>query len=106
EMKSMFRNIIIPVLKEKKGKFYQKGFKLSGIGESQIAPHVTELEEKYPDLWIKTHPRLGLAVEVEISITCFDKAECEKMIDEVLEKLKNKVIYLGGKIKEEKVDYS
>jgi len=101
EMKKMFNNVIKPLLKEEQGKFYQKGFILSGIGESQIAPHVTELEEKNPELWIKTHPRVGLAVEVEISITCFDKPNCEELIDKVLTKLKETIQDLGGTIKKE-----
>jgi molybdenum cofactor synthesis domain-containing protein len=101
EMKKMFNNIIKPILKEEEGKFYQKGFILSGIGESQIAPYVTELEEKNPELWIKTHPRVGLAVEVEISVTCFDRPNCENLIDKVLKKLKQTVKNLGGIIKKE-----
>ncbi|MBD3212075.1 MAG: hypothetical protein GF311_05640, partial [Candidatus Lokiarchaeota archaeon] len=96
EMKKMFINIIKPILKEKEGSFHQKGFLLSGVGESQIAPYVTELEERNPELWIKTHPRVGLAVEVEISITCFDKPNCEDLIDNVLAELKNIVQDLGG----------
>jgi len=106
EMKSMFRNIITPILKENEGKFYQKGFTLSGIGESQIAPYVTKLEEENPDLWIKTHPRIGLAVKVEISITCFDKPDCKEKIEKVLKKLKKKVKDLGGKVEEEIDEYS
>ncbi|MHA2472558.1 MAG: molybdopterin-binding protein, partial [Promethearchaeota archaeon] len=72
EMKSIFRNIITPILKDKKGEFLEKGFLFSGIGESQIAPYTSELAQKYPQLWIKTHPRIGLSVEVEISITAFN----------------------------------
>ncbi len=98
EMKTIFRNVILPILKDKQGKFYQKGFIFSGIGESHIAPYVTELEEKYPDLWIKTHPRIGLSVEVEISITCFDKDTCEENINKALKKLKQIVKELDGKI--------
>jgi molybdenum cofactor synthesis domain-containing protein len=98
EMKTMFRNVILPILKDTQGKFYQKGFIFSGIGESQIAPYVTELEEKHPDLWIKTHPRIGLSVEVEISVTCFDKSTCEDQIDTVLKKLKQIVKDLDGTI--------
>lgn len=101
EMKKMFNNVIKPILKEEQGKFYQKGFILSGVGESQIAPYVSELEEKNPELWIKTHPRVGLAVEVEISITCFDKQNCEELIDKVLAKLKETIQDLGGTIKKE-----
>lgn len=103
EMKKMFRTVIKPILKEKQGKFYQDGFLFSGIGESQIAQYTTELEEKYPDLWIKTHPRIGLSVEVEISITCFDKPTCKEQIDTVLTKLKEIVKELGGTIKEESI---
>lgn len=101
EMKAMFSNIILPILKEKKGKFIQKGFIFQGIGESQIAPHVTKLENEHPKLWIKTHPRVGLAVEVELSVTCFNVKNGEQMVDEVIEKMKNKVLDLNGKIKSE-----
>lgn len=99
EMKKMFNNVIKPILKEEQGKFYQKGFIFSDVGESQIAPYVSELEERNPELWIKTHPRVGLAVEVEISITCFDKPKCEELINKVLDKLKNIVQNIGGTIK-------
>lgn len=103
EMKTMFRNVILPLLKDKQGKFYQKGFIFSGIGESQIAPYVTDLEETYPDLWIKTHPRVGLSVEVEISITCFDKPTCEEHIEQALTKLRKVVNELEGTIIKESI---
>ncbi|MHA2087743.1 MAG: competence/damage-inducible protein A, partial [Promethearchaeota archaeon] len=35
ELKAMFRNVITPILKERQGKFIEKGFSFSGIGESQ-----------------------------------------------------------------------
>ncbi|MFX1276257.1 MAG: competence/damage-inducible protein A, partial [Promethearchaeota archaeon] len=88
ELKAMFNNVILPILKEKKGKFIEKGFIFMGIGESQIAPYVSNFEEKYPQLWIKTHPRIGLSVEVELSITCFNVENGEQLMDKVIEKLK------------------
>ncbi|MHA2393697.1 MAG: competence/damage-inducible protein A [Promethearchaeota archaeon] len=100
EMKSMFRSIIIPILKEKKGKFIEKGFLFSGIGESQIAPYVSSLEDKYPQLWIKTHPKLGLSILVEISITAFNVENGEELADKVLHELRNVVLELGGEIKD------
>ncbi len=100
EMKSMFRNIIIPILKEEKGNFVEKGFTFMGIGESQIAPYITELEGKYPQLWIKTHPRVGLSVEVEVSITAFNVENGEELAEKVLEEIRDIVLKLKGKIKD------
>jgi nicotinamide-nucleotide amidase len=101
EMKSMFRNVITPFLKEKKGKFIEKGFIFTGIGESQIAPYITKLEQEYPKLWIKTHPRIGLSVEVELSITCFNVQNGEELVEEAIKKTKEIVYNLHGKIKSE-----
>lgn len=100
EMKAMFNQIILPLLKKKHGSFIERGFILTGIGESQLAPYVTELEEKYPKLWIKTHPRIGLAVEVELSVTCFNVENGKELVEEVISSMKSTVLELGGKIKE------
>ena len=99
EMKKIFNVVILPILKEKKGKFIEKGFIFCGIGESQIAPYVSEIEEKNPQLWIKTHPRVGISVEVEISITAFNVENGEELIDSALNELKEIVQKLKGKIK-------
>ncbi|MHA1986265.1 MAG: molybdopterin-binding protein [Promethearchaeota archaeon] len=98
ELKSMFRNVIMPILKEKQGKFIEKGFLFSGIGESQIAPYTGELEKKYPQLWIKTHPRIGLSVEVEISITAFNVENGEELVNKVLNEIEEIILTLKGKI--------
>jgi len=100
EMKSMFRNIINPILKEKRGKFIEDGFLFSGIGESQIAPYTTELEKKYPQLWVKTHPKIGLSVLVEVSITAFNVENGEDLVDKALNDLRDIVLNLKGEIKE------
>jgi len=100
EMKSIFRNIITPLLKEKKGKFIERGFLFSGIGESQIASYTSELENKYPQLWIKTHPRIGLSVEVEVSVTAFNVENGENLVDEALIEIKKIIKNLNGKLKE------
>ena len=36
EIKAMFRNVITPILKDQQGKFIERNFLFSGIGESQI----------------------------------------------------------------------
>ncbi len=98
ELKSIFRNVIIPILKEKQGKFIEKGFLFSGIGESQIAPYTSELEEKYPELWIKTHPRIGLSIEVEVSITAFNVENGDELVDKALNEIKDVILNLKGEI--------
>ena len=99
EMKSMFRNVITPILKENKGKFIEKGFIFAGIGESQIAPYITKLEEEFPQLWIKTHPRIGLSVEVELSITCFNVENGPELVEKAINKAKQIILNLNGRIK-------
>jgi molybdenum cofactor synthesis domain-containing protein len=98
ELKSIFRNVIIPILKEKQGKFIEKGFLFSGIGESQIAPYTSDLEKKYPQIWIKTHPRIGLSIEVEVSITAFNVENGEKLVDKALGEIKDIILSLKGEI--------
>jgi len=98
ELKSMFRNIITPILKDKQGRFIEKGFVFSGIGESQIAPYTGELEKKYPLICIKTHPRIGLSVEVEVSITAFNVEKGEQLVDRVLDEIEEIILSLNGKI--------
>jgi molybdenum cofactor synthesis domain-containing protein len=100
ELKSIFRNVITPILKEKRGKFIEKGFLFSGIGESQIAPYTGELEKEYPQLWIKTHPRIGLSVEVEVSITAFNVENGELLVAKALNEIRGIILSLNGKIKE------
>ncbi len=98
ELKSMFRIGILPLLKKKRGKFIEKGFIIEGIGESQISPYITEIEKKNPQLWIKTHPRIGLSVEVELSITAFNVENGEVLIDDILKEIKEIILKLDGKI--------
>ena len=98
ELKSMFRNIITPILKDKQGRFIEKGFVFSGIGESQIAPYTGDLEKKYPKLWIKTHPKIGLSVEIEVSITAFNVEKGEQLVDRVLDEIEEIILSLNGKI--------
>ena len=96
----MFREFVQPILSKKKGKFVEKGFRLNGIGESQLAPYITRLQEEHPKIWIKTHPLTEYGVTIEISITAFNLDEADNIIDSVLEKIKKIVIDLGGKILE------
>ena len=99
EMEAMFNNLISPILKAQKGKFIEKGFIFCGIGESQIAPFITEIGKRYPQLWLKTHPRIGISVEVELSITCFNVENGEEVVDKAIMEVEEIVRKLNGTIK-------
>ncbi|MBY8980442.1 MAG: competence damage-inducible protein A [Candidatus Lokiarchaeota archaeon] len=102
EMKVIFQNVVKPILKEKRGKFFEKGLFFMNIGESQIAPHVTKIENKYPQLWIKTHPRIGLSLEVELSITGFNLENGEELAEKALDEMREVILSLNGEIRERK----
>ncbi len=99
EMQAMFTNVIIPVLKDSKGQFIEKGFIFDGIGESEIAPYISEIKDRYPKIWIKTHPRISSTFEIELSITCFNVEDGESMVDKILEEIRVIIQKLKGKIK-------
>jgi len=96
ELKKMYREAIQPTLAKKKGKFIEKGFWIRDIGESQIAPHITTLQEKNPKVWIKTHTMTEYGVDLELSITAFNLNNASEIIDGILEEIKKIVTELGG----------
>ena len=98
EVKTMFRNYIQPILLKNKGNFVEKGFLLNGIGESQLAPYITELQKKNSKIWIKSHPKIEYGVTIEISITAFNLKNANQIIDSVIKEIKKIVIDLGGSI--------
>jgi molybdopterin-biosynthesis enzyme MoeA-like protein len=101
EMKGMFNSSVVNILKERKGKFVEKGFVFSGIGESQIAAYTGEMEKKYPEIWIKTHPRLGeFLSEIEVSITALNVENGEELVEKALNEVRNIVLKLKGEIKD------
>ncbi len=102
EMKAIFQTVVKPILKEKRGKFVEKGLFFMGIGESQIAPYITRIEHKNPRLWIKTHPRIGLSLEVELSITAFNVENGEELAEKALDDIREVILGLNGKIRERK----
>ncbi|TFH30062.1 MAG: hypothetical protein E4G98_02765, partial [Promethearchaeota archaeon] len=58
------------------GVFHQAGFIFLNLGESRFTELVYELKDDYPDIWIKTHPRMRMIAgkrqyEVELHLTSF-----------------------------------
>lgn len=56
EMKCMMKEYVLKVLPDL-GKYYEKKVSLEGVGESLLAETLKEIIRKYPDVYLKTHPR-------------------------------------------------
>ena len=53
-------------------------------------------------VWIKTHPRIGLSLEVELSITAFNLENGEELAEKALEEMREVILSLDGMIRERK----
>lgn len=56
EMKCMIKEYVLKVLPNL-GKYYEKKLVLERVGESLLANTLKEIVRKYPDIYLKTHPR-------------------------------------------------
>ncbi len=84
--------------------FYQGGFVFQNIGESKFTQIVYTLKDRYPDLWIKTHPRKSVAGqwELELHITSFqEEGDILDQMKAVYSLLKDHVLKTNGIISQE-----
>ncbi|MHA1744936.1 MAG: competence/damage-inducible protein A [Promethearchaeota archaeon] len=78
ELQAIFTDHVLPEIQKKMvgAHFYECGFRFSNLGESRFTEKIYEIKDKFPDLWIKTHPRRGPTSkqwEIELHITSFDE---------------------------------
>lgn len=91
EMKGMIEHDVISMLKEKfqTGRIIHKTLLTAGIGESMIAEHIKDFEEKLPpNLRLAYLPNYGM-VRLRLTATGSDQAEME--VDKEFEKLQSLV---------------
>jgi Predicted nucleotide-utilizing enzyme related to molybdopterin-biosynthesis enzyme MoeA len=100
EMESVLENFLLSFLRNKPALFYEeRSFKVRGIMESVLAPHVTSLVKKY-NLYIKTHPR-GRELnepylEVQIAGSSKDKGELSARLASCEAELRDICVRMGG----------
>jgi len=98
ELKGIFKQHIIPILKKDAGKFIERTLFFQGIGESEVAPMISSIQKQFPEIYLKTHPKLTEQLDIELSITAFNIENAEEIINQVLKIIKKKIIELDGKI--------
>lgn len=114
EFQAIFNDHVIPLMQPytSTGAFHQAGFIFLNLGESRFTELIYEIKDDYPDIWIKTHPRLRIVAghrryEVELHLTSFSTApNITDQMHELYEKLKIYVFQSGGQILEESNEFS
>ncbi|MHA1111604.1 MAG: competence/damage-inducible protein A [Promethearchaeota archaeon] len=108
ELQSAFNHYVVPLLQHSESHYLQAGFIFEKVGESQVAAAIDEIQEKYPEVWIKTHPRIvtGVPICVELHLTSFINSPSHeeitnrsKIIIEIRDSIKKIVENKGGLVR-------
>jgi len=106
ELKAIFSDHIIPELREKnfagKGEFHECSFIFHNLPESKLGEKIYEIKDKYPEIWIKTHPHKRtinnhLKYAVELHLTSFsNQKNISQEINDLCNILHDSVQEMGG----------
>ena len=106
ELQSIFSDNIIPELKEEKfaekGVFHECSFIFHNLSESKLGQKIVEIKNKFPEIWIKTHPhkrmiKNHLNYAVELHLTSFsNKENISKDMNNLYHILHDSVKEMGG----------
>jgi nicotinamide-nucleotide amidase len=98
EMKALFSEAVVPLLKQASGKsrFYEKSIFVDGVMESSLAPLIDRVMRDNVGVYVKSHPKGregGPHIEVHVSAMVDDGGRAE-------EKLRRAVVQLSGLVGE------
>jgi molybdopterin-biosynthesis enzyme MoeA-like protein len=95
EMKDIFTRYIVPRLKEKNDlELYERKFQIFQSIESQLAPYILKIKNKFSNLYIKSHPAYKDKVGIVIHISGLGKdanTEVDQAIVELQEIIKENI---------------
>ncbi len=104
EMKSIFRGSLEGEMKRRLGRLHTRTviLKLEGIFESSLAPILKGTMKRYPNVYIKSHPKgveEGVSkLELDVVVVSKKKADSVKVSEEIASKLKSEVGKAGGTV--------
>ncbi|MFP3985074.1 MAG: nicotinamide mononucleotide deamidase-related protein [Candidatus Bathyarchaeia archaeon] len=102
EMKAIFENSLLPVLKAEAGNltYFETSFYVKGVMESEMAPLIDQVMHDNPRIYIKSHP-MGTEkkpqIELHLSTTAEDVEIAKKRVGRALMQLSEMVRAKGGK---------
>lgn len=102
EMKAIFEESVIPMIRDSIGKLFVHGryLKVTCIIESEIAPLIDVTMHDNPDVYIKSHPKLHHHLELHFTTTSKSKKETENTIEKAIKSISHLIYEYGGTIEE------
>lgn len=109
EMKAMFEESILPILKRAAGDvtFFETSIEATGVMESALAPVIDQVMHDNPYVYIKSHPKSEERtprIEFHLSTTAKDNRVARKRVSKALIQLSEAIQEKGGKIKHSKAE--
>lgn len=106
EMKAMFESYILPIIRERVGRFVSKevNYRVRGVSEAMIAPALAKVVRANPDgIYLKTHPKgyyKRTTPQIRVQLICKgdDAGKVEQRLEKISAQLHNEIKRLGGRI--------
>ena len=104
EMKAIFEESILPLLKRAAGDvtFFETSMKVTGVMESELAPVIDKVMHDNPYVYIKSHPKGEERIpriEFHLSTTAKNTRVARNRVSKALIQLSETIQEKGGKIK-------
>ncbi|HEX9677795.1 competence/damage-inducible protein A [Nitrososphaera sp.] len=107
EMKAVFTDHILPLVKEGVGGFVAKevNYSVRGVSEAMIAPALAKIVRANPDhaVYLKTHPKgyyKKMMPQIRVQLICMgdDAKKVKKRLDKISAQLLKEIKRLGGRL--------
>lgn len=103
EMKAIFEESVVPLLKKVAGRatFFETSLDVREIVESEMAPLIDRVMHDNPYVYIKSHPKGAERVprlELHLSTTAEDSSEAKRRIGKAIIQISELIREKGGKI--------
>jgi len=97
EMKDMFDRYIAPLISKEEIEVIEVNYVIEDLPEAILAPEIEKLAHKYPEFYIKSHPK-GFEEKSVVEVQVKGRGKrCREIVEEVLLELESSFKKLGAK---------
>jgi len=102
EMQAIFEQSVVPLIRELVGNIFRSegSLKVTGLGESKVAPLIDTVMLTSPNVYIKSHPRHGQGPTLELHLSIVSESEdvAKNSVKRAMEELSRLVADNGGEV--------